>query len=245
RVRIQQTRDVTASQGAVSGAWLGTLAGLFVAQPILGAALGAAAGGLFGKLRDHGIDDGEMKQLGEELQDGEAALFLLIESRRAARTAPDGSMVLLAEQDRALWDRDLIVEGQGLVRRCLRRNDPGPYQIQAAINAVHSDAIRAEDTDWTQILRLYDQLLIFVPTPIVALNRAVALAEVEGVDAALAVVDELDLGGFHLFHATRADLLRRAGRRGEAAAAYQAALALAGNAAERSLLERRLAMMGP
>ena len=176
---------------------------------------------------------------------GLLALFLLIESRRAARTTPDGSMVLLAEQDRALWDRELIGEGQELVRRCLRRNSPGPYQVQAAINAVHSDAATAADTDWSQILRLYDQLLELVPTPVVALNRAVALAEVEGPEVALSAVDELDLGNFHLFHATRADLLRRAGRKDEATGAYQEALALTANAAERSFLERRLAMMAP
>ena len=176
---------------------------------------------------------------------GLLALFLLIESRRPARTAPDGSMMLLGEQDRSTWDMDLVAEGQELVRRCLRRNSPGPYQLQAAINAVHSDAATAAETDWSQILRLYDQLLEFVPTPVVALNRAVALAEVEGPDVALSAVDDLDLGSFHLFHATRADLLRRAGRTDEATEAYRAALGLTANAAERSFLEHRLAMMAP
>ena len=171
---------------------------------------------------------------------GVLALFLLIHSRRATRTAADGSMVLLGEQDRSRWDRDLIAEGQDLVRRCLRRNTPGPYQIQAAINAVHSDAPSADQTDWSQILRLYDQLLVFLPTPVVALNRAVALAEVEGPEAALAAVDELDLGSFHLFHATRADLLRRLGRTPEAVAAYRAASELTTNPAERQFLHARL-----
>ena len=175
---------------------------------------------------------------------GLLALFLLIESRRTARSNPDGSMVLLSEQDRSRWDRELIAEGQELVRRCLRRNSPGPYQIQAAINAVHSDAATAAGTDWSQILRLYDQLLGLVPTPVVALNRAVALAEVEGPEVALSAVDELDLGSFHLFHSTRADLLRRAGRPDEASAAYRDALALTANQAERAFLERRIAMMG-
>ena len=147
--------------------------------------------------------------------------------------------MLLADQDRGRWDRGLIAEGQAIVRRCLRRNQPGPYQIQAAINAVHSDAPTAAATDWRQILQLYDQLLALAPSPVVALNRAVAVAEVEGPDAALALVDGLDLDGYHLFHAIRADLLRRLGRDGEAAAAYEAAIALAENAAERAFLERR------
>src|SRR5207302_26513 len=140
---------------------------------------------------------------------GLLALLLLTESRRASRTRPDGSLVLLGEQDRRQWDRTLIEEGQAIVRQCLRRNQPGPYQIQAAINAVHSDAPAAAATDWRQILRLYDQLLSFAPSPVVALNRAVAVAEVEGPEAALAHVDVLDLGGYHLFHAIRANLLRR------------------------------------
>jgi RNA polymerase sigma-70 factor (ECF subfamily) len=170
---------------------------------------------------------------------GLLALLLLTEARRPARTGRDGRLVLLADQDRSRWDRALLEEGRALVRACLRRNQPGPYQIQAAISAVHSDAPTGVDTDWQQILRLYDQLLAFAPTPVVRLNRAVALAEVDGPAAGLSAVDDLDLGGYHLFHATRADLLRRAGRDAEAAEAYDAALALAGNAAERRFLAER------
>ena len=170
---------------------------------------------------------------------GLLALLLLTESRREARTTPDGSLVLLPDQDRTAWDHALIAEGQTLVRACLRRNRPGPYQIQAAINAVHSDAPTAADTDWAQILALYDQLLVFSPTPVVALNRAVAVAEVHGLEAALLEVETLDLDTYHLFHATRADLLRRLGRSAEAATAYDAALALTANAAERRFLEDR------
>jgi RNA polymerase sigma-70 factor, ECF subfamily len=169
---------------------------------------------------------------------GLLALMLLIESRRAARTTPGGGLVLLAEQDRSRWDRGLIAEGQAIVRRCLRLGHPGPYQIQAAINAVHSDAPTAAATDWRQILQLYDQLASLAPSPVVALNRAVAVAEVEGPQAALAVVDGLSLRDFYLFHAIRADLLRRLGRDGEAALAYDAAIAQTGNAAERDFLRR-------
>ena len=168
---------------------------------------------------------------------GLLALLLLTEARRDARTAPDGSLVLLPDQDRSRWDRAMIAEGQALVTACIRRNRPGPYQLQAAVNAVHSDARTARDTDWAQILQLYDQLLVVAPTPVVALNRAVAVAEVHGPAVALAVVDGLDLDGYHLLPATRADLLRRLGRHDEAAAAYDAALALVGNAAERRFLE--------
>ena len=145
--------------------------------------------------------------------------------------------MLLADQDRSRWDRALIAEGQALVRACLRRDRPGPYQLQAAINAVHSDAATAADTDWRQIVTLYDHLLALAPSPVVALNRAVAVAEVDGPGAALALVDELDLPRSSLLHAVRADLLRRLGRDVEAAAAYDAAIALAGNAAERSFLQ--------
>ena len=177
---------------------------------------------------------------------GLLALMLLIESRRAARTTGDGGLVLLADQDRSRWDRGLITEGQAIVRRCLRRDQPGPYQIQAAINAVHSDAPSAAATDWGQILQLYDQLAVIAPGPVMLLNRAVAVAEVEGPGAALTLVDRLDLHDYYLFHAIRADLLRRLGRDGEAAVAYQAAIARAGNAAERDFLERRLAeVTGP
>ena len=169
---------------------------------------------------------------------GLLALMLLIEARRAARVTPDGSLVLLAHQDRRLWNRRLIEEGQALVRQCLRWNQRGPYQIQAAINAVHSDAPDAPATDWRQILQLYDQLIAIAPSPVVALNRAVAVAETDGAEAALAIVDRLDLDQYYLFHAIRADLLRRLERFQEAAAAYEAALVRTENAAERAFLQR-------
>ena len=167
---------------------------------------------------------------------GLLALLLLTESRRASRTAPDGSLVLLGEQDRRRWDRALIGEGQAIVRRCLRRNQPGAYQLQAAINAVHADAATAGQTDWPQIVALYDQLLAVAPTPVVALNRAIAIGEVQGPAAALALVDELDLDNYHPLHATRADLLRRLGRNNQAAAAYQRAADMAPTDAERDFL---------
>jgi RNA polymerase sigma-70 factor (ECF subfamily) len=170
---------------------------------------------------------------------GLLALMLLIDARRPARTTAKGDLVPLAEQDRAVWDRRLIAEGQAIVRRCLARNQPGPYQIQAAINAVHSDAPIASATDWQQILQLYDQLMSIAPGPIVALNRAIAVAEVEGPDAALALVDALDLKDYHLFHAIRADLLRRVNRTDEAMLAYEAAISRTDNARERDFLERR------
>jgi len=170
---------------------------------------------------------------------GLLALMLLLESRRQARTGPNGELIPLAEQDRARWDRALVAEGQAIVRRCLRRNQPGPYQIQAAINAVHADAPSADATDWRQIVQLYDQLLAATPTPVVALNRAVAVAEVDGPAAALALVDRLPLEGYYLFHAIRADLLRRLGRAQEATAAYDAAMARTENSAERAFLARR------
>jgi RNA polymerase sigma-70 factor, ECF subfamily len=170
---------------------------------------------------------------------GLLALMLLTDSRRAARVSADGQLVLLASQDRGLWDRALIAEGQAIVRACLRRGQPGPYQIQAAINAVHADAATASETDWGQILQLYDQLLAFTPTPVVALNRAVAVAEVSGAEAGLELVNELDLNAFYLFHAIRADLLRRLGRTAEAVSAYEQAIGRAENAAERDFLERR------
>jgi RNA polymerase sigma-70 factor (ECF subfamily) len=171
---------------------------------------------------------------------GLLALMLLAESRRGARTTADGGLVPLPEQDRDRWDRDLIAEGQAIVRDCLRRNDPGPYQVQAAINAVHSDARSAAATDWSQIVRLYDQLLAYDPSPVVALNRAVAVAEVDGPATALALVDGLrDLGAYHLFHAIRADLLHRLGRDVEATAAYETAIKVTDNAAERDFLRRR------
>ncbi|MER7812780.1 sigma-70 family RNA polymerase sigma factor [Streptomyces sp900116325] len=176
---------------------------------------------------------------------GLLALMLLTDARRTARSGPDGAPVSLPDQDRGRWDRALIEEGQALVRRCLRRNRPGPYQIQAAINAVHSDAPTAAATDWGQILRLYDQLLAQAPTPVVALNRAVAVAEVDGPGAALVLVEELGLDRYHVFHAVRADLLRRLGRRAEAASAYDAAIARTDNAAEQEFLRRRRRALPP
>jgi RNA polymerase sigma-70 factor (ECF subfamily) len=172
---------------------------------------------------------------------GLLALMLLVESRRAARTTPGGELVPLADQDRSRWDAELVAEGQSLVRWCLGRNQPGPYQLQAAINAVHGDAPSAAATDWRQIVQLYDRLLVFDPSPIVALNRAVAVAEVDGPDAALALVDDLDLDAYYLLHAIRADLLRRVGRDREATAAYDAAIARTENAAEREFLRHRRA----
>jgi RNA polymerase sigma-70 factor (ECF subfamily) len=168
--------------------------------------------------------------------DGLLALLLLTESRRGSRIRPDGSLALLGEQDRRQWDRAMIEEGLAIVRRCLRRNRPGAYQLQAAINAVHADAATFEQTDWSQIVALYDQLLEVAPTPVVALNRAVAIGEVHGPAAALVLVDELDLDNYHPFHATRADLLRRLGRTSEAAAAYERAAAIAPAGAERDFL---------
>lgn len=172
---------------------------------------------------------------------GLLALLLLTESRRPARTAADGSIVLLPHQDRRRWDRALVAEGQAIVRECLRRNTPGPYQIQAAVAAVHSDAASASDTDWRQILALYDQLAVMNPTPITVLNRAVAVAELDGARAALADVDRLELADYHLFHATRGELLARLGRTDEAVAANRRALQLTDNAAERALLEHKVA----
>lgn len=176
---------------------------------------------------------------------GLLALMLLTESRRGARSAPDGGLVPLDEQDRARWDGALVAEGQAVVRQCLRRGRPGPYQVQAAINAVHSDAPSTAATDWGQILRLYDHLLTLTPTPVVALNRAVAVAEVEGPQAALDLVEELGLDGYHVFHAIRADLLRRLDRTEEAVAAYDKAITLTGNTPERDFLTRRRQELGP
>ncbi len=169
---------------------------------------------------------------------GLLALMLLTESRRAARTSGDGALVLLADQDRSAWNRELIAEGQAIVRACLRRNQPGPYQVQAAINAVHSDAPTAAATDWMQIVRLYDQLLVLAPNPVIALNRAVAVAEVHGPEAGLALLEDLGLDNYYLFHAIRAALLVRLGRKAEAAAAYETAIGLTANVAERAFLQR-------
>jgi RNA polymerase sigma-70 factor (ECF subfamily) len=167
---------------------------------------------------------------------GLLALLLLTESRRASRTRPDGSLVVLGEQDRSQWDRGLIEEGQTILRQCVRRNHPGAYQLQAAINAVHADAATVEETDWPQIVALYDRLLGVAPTPVVALNRAIAIAELHGPAVALALVEELHLDHYYPFHATRADLLWGLGRNSEAAAAYQRAAAMAPTDAEREFL---------
>ena len=174
---------------------------------------------------------------------GLLALLLLTESRRAARTAADGSLVLLADQDRSRWDRASIAESQAIVRACLRGNQPGPYQIQAAISAVHSDSTSTAETDWYQILRLYDQLFAQSPTAVVALNRAVVVGEVDGADAALAALDVLSLDRYHLFHAIRADLLLRLGRFTEAGVAYVRASELTTNGAELAFLESRRASL--
>jgi len=171
---------------------------------------------------------------------GLLALLLLIEARRATRTAPDGLPVVLAEQDRSRWDRATIAEGLTLVGACLRRDRPGPYQVQAAIQAVHSAAATFEATDWSQIVALYDQLLAIAPTPVVALNRAIAVGEVEGPAAAIGLVETLEpeLDGYYAFHAARADLLWRLNRSGEAAAAFERAAELAPTRAEREFLQR-------
>jgi RNA polymerase sigma-70 factor, ECF subfamily len=176
-------------------------------------------------------DEGEVQGL--------LALVLLSEARRPARAAADGSLVRLGEQDRSRWTRSLIDEGHELVRACLKRNMPGPYQIQAAIAAVHADASTAEATDWSQIVQLYDQLLALTPTPIVALNRAIAIAELDGPQPALTIIEQLDLDNYHLYHAARADFLQRLGRREEAAIAYDRSIDLATNAVEREHLRRR------
>ena len=175
---------------------------------------------------------------------GLLALLLLLHARSAARETPDGSLARLAEQNRRLWDRGLIAEGQAIVRACVQRGDPGPYQLQAAINAVHSWALTFDSTDWHAIMTLYDQLYALTPTPVVALNRAVALAEVRGPAAGLAAVDGLRSSGldsYYLFHAARADLLRRLGRNEEAAAAYDAARRLTANPVEQAFLDSQRA----
>ncbi len=181
---------------------------------------------------------------GEPEAQGLLALLLLLHARSTARITADGSLVRLAEQDRRLWDQGLIAEGQAIVRACVQRGRRGPYQIQAAINAVHSVASTFDSTDWHAILTLYDQLYALTPTPVIALNRAVALAEVRGPAAGLAVVDDLRSSGldnYYLFHATRADLLRRLDRAAEAATAYATARALATNPVEQAFLDTQQA----
>jgi RNA polymerase sigma-70 factor (ECF subfamily) len=167
---------------------------------------------------------------------GLLALMLFSESRRPARLDARGRLVRLADQDRGRWDRALAAEGRALVRECLRVNRPGPYQLQAAIQAVHSDALSAADTDWRQVVQLYDRLYVLTPTPVIALNRATALAEVEGPEAALAIVDGLPLAPYYLFHAVRADLLARMGRTDDARAAYDEAVARTENDTQREFL---------
>jgi len=172
---------------------------------------------------------------------GLLALMILTEARRSARFA-DGVLVTLPEQDRSRWDPALLAEGHDLVRACLRRGRPGPFQLQAAINAVHTDVARAEDTDWAQIVALYDQLYAVTPTPVVALNRAVAVAERDGAQAGLAALGAISgLDGYHAYQATRAELLRRVGRRADAAEAYRLAVERTVNPAERAYLQGRLA----
>jgi RNA polymerase sigma-70 factor, ECF subfamily len=181
---------------------------------------------------------------GEPEVQGLLALLLLLHARSTARLSADGSLIRLAEQDRQLWDRNLIAEGQAIVRACVQGDRPGPYQIQAAINAVHSVAPSFDRTDWHAVLTLYDQLYALTPTPVVALNRAVALAEVHGPAAGLAAVEDLHssgLDGYYLFHATRANLLRRLGRTSEAAAAYTAARGLTTNPVEQAFLDTQRA----
>ncbi|MGB6456817.1 MAG: RNA polymerase sigma factor [Streptosporangiaceae bacterium] len=175
---------------------------------------------------------------------GLLALMLLIESRRAARTTAAGDLVLLADQDRSRWDHRLIAEGQALVRHCLRRSQPGPYQIQAAINAVHSDAARPDQTDWRQILALYDQLIVIAPSPVARLNRAVAVAELDGPTAALRLIADLKLDGYYLLHGIRAELLSQLGRTAEAAAEFDAAIARTDSAAQRRFLSDRRDALG-
>jgi RNA polymerase sigma-70 factor, ECF subfamily len=177
---------------------------------------------------------------------GLLALMLLTESRRPTRIAADGTMVRLADQDRTRWDRDLISECHDLVRTCLRRSQPGPFQIQAAIAAVHADAPTAVATDWSQIVALYDQLYVLRPNPVVALNRSVAIAELHGPSgglAALAEIDPASLENYHPYHAASADLLARAGLHQEAVAAYERAIELTTNPVERDFLVRQRAVL--
>jgi RNA polymerase sigma-70 factor (ECF subfamily) len=178
---------------------------------------------------------------------GLLALMLLTDARRAARVSASGELVALDEQDRGAWNREQIAEGHALVRARLASGQaPGRYQILAAINAVHTDARDVRDTDWSQVIALYDQLVRLDPSPIVRLNRAIAVAELDGPEVALAEVDGLPLEGYHAFHATRAHLLRRLGRREESRAAYDRAIALAGNTAETAyLIRRRDQLAGP
>lgn len=206
------------------------LAVLYLTYNAEGADLRAEAVRLARVLRDLMPDEPEVVGL--------LALLLLTEARWPARRDDAGRLVLLRDQDRTRWDRDLIAEGHELVRACLRRDRPGPYQLQAAINAVHTDAARFEDTDWAQVVALYDQLLTMTSSPVVALNRAVAIGEVAGPAAALTLVDDLDLDGYQPFHAARADLLRRLDRVDDARTEYDRAAALSTDDDVRAHLER-------
>jgi RNA polymerase sigma-70 factor, ECF subfamily len=171
---------------------------------------------------------------------GLEALMMLHAARSAARTSADGDLVLLEDQDRSLWDRDRIARGTALLDRAIALRRPGPYQVQAAIAALHAEAKRPEDTDWTQIAALYGGLAVYQPSPVVELNRAVAVAMADGPGAGLALLDDLPLDGYHLYHAARADLLRRLGRPADARAAYRRARELATNERERAFISRRL-----
>jgi RNA polymerase sigma-70 factor (ECF subfamily) len=173
---------------------------------------------------------------------GLLALMLLTQARRRSRIDSTGELVLLRYQDRRLWDRGLIREGHSLVRWCLRRNEPGHYQLEAAIAAVHAEAPAFEDTDWQQILALYDQLMTVAPTPVVALNRAVAVGEVHGAARGLHEIDQINLPSYYPFHAARAEFLYRQGHIDDAVRAFQAAAALAPDGAERRYLQRRTAI---
>ena len=193
-------------------------------------------------IRDLMPEDGEVAGL--------LALMLLTEARRTARVSASGELVTLDEQDRGAWDAALIAEGHGLVRERLVAAAagvaPGRYQILAAINAVHTSARDVRDTDWSQVVALYDRLVRLDPSPIIALNRAIAVAELDGPEVALATVNRLEdtLGGYHAYHATRADLLRRLGRSQQSRAAYDRAIELAGNTAETAYLTRRRDQLG-
>jgi RNA polymerase sigma-70 factor (ECF subfamily) len=170
---------------------------------------------------------------------GLLALMLLTESRRETRTDEIGALVLLRDQNRAAWNRALIEEGHALVRWCLRRDQPGAYQLQAAIAAVHADAASFAETDWAQILTLYDQLMVIAPTPVVALNRAVALGEIRGPAAGLGAIDTVPLTGYYPFHAARAEFLRRQSHRDQAATAYRRAAELAPPGPEHDVLRHQ------
>lgn len=174
---------------------------------------------------------------------GLLALLLLTASRRHARTAEDGTMIVLAEQDRSLWDPNLIAEGRAIAAACVRRGRPGPYQLQATIAAVHSESVDAASTNWPQIVRIYDHLMAIAPSPVVALNRAVAVAEVDGPQAALSEIAELPLGSYHLWWATRGELLSRLGRRADAADSFARAIQLTSNNAEVTHLRFRMAAL--